>query len=378
MFSARKQNSDSILKTISDLFLPIEMRESRSPQARRQRIFILSNLFGPIMVGIITLTTWLLLGYLDPNSPVSLASTSLSIVWIVTIRLGVPYEHIIALALLHFIGITGWFAWIDGGLHSGAMPWLVVMPIICVFFASGWPRYLGLFAVTGCIVALIGASINGYAFPTVTDNEVRSISVGISSLFAAIYLGVMGSIMTTLNERDEERLGTMANHDALTSTLNRRGLQNAFDELMPGPHCLVALDLDHFKSVNDRYGHETGDHVLTEFAERLRDSLRRTDSISRLGGEEFAIIMRNTTQNVGYAIIDRIRQEIANQGIAIPGNTEAELVTFSAGLISLDCELNLDVQLNQADELMYKAKHQGRNQVHQEKVSALSQLAMAN
>ena len=378
MLSARKQSSDSILNTVSDLFLPLEMRASRSPQVRRQRIFILSNLFGPIMVGIITLTTWLLLGYLDPNAPVSLASTSLSIVWIVTIRLGVPYEQIIALALLHFIGITGWFAWIDGGLHSGAMPWLVVMPIICVFFASGWPRYLGLFAVTGCIVALIGASINGYAFPTVTDNEVRSISVGISSLFAAIYLGVMGSIMTTLNERDEERLGAMANHDALTNTLNRRGLQNAFDELMPGPHCLVALDLDHFKSVNDRYGHETGDHILTEFAERLRDSLRRTDSISRLGGEEFAIIMRNTTQNVGYAIIDRIRQEIANEGIAIPGNTEAELVTFSAGLISLDCELNLDVQLNQADELMYKAKHQGRNQVHQEKVSALSQLVIAN
>lgn len=371
MPSALSKPQHTLLGRVSNVFLPAQLRNSHSADVRRQRIFLLSNLLGPILVGVITFTTWVLLGYLDPNAPVSLASTTMSIVWVAAIRFGVPYKHLIVFALLHFIGVTAWFSWVDGGIQSAATPWLVVMPVICVFFADGWRRYLSLSAILGCLIALLAAEISGYTFPTITSPEALPAAVGISAIFAAGYLSFMCSVMISLNERNEARLDSMANRDALTGVLNRRGLQQSFNALTGNNHCMVAIDLDHFKAVNDLFGHDAGDRVLQQFSSVLEHSLRQPDLVARLGGEEFAVLLVDSNQSDSYDVIERLRKNIANTQFEIPGKQPIQSITFSAGVVHIGEETNLDKVLAHADHLMYKAKNKGRNQVLQAKISSL-------
>lgn len=125
--------------------------------------------------------------------------------------------------------------------------------------------------------------------------------------------------------------------------------------------CLLLIDIDHFKAVNDRYGHGAGDRVLTAFVERLRPGLRSIDSIGRLGGEEFAILLTDSDINRASMICERLRVLMVDP---IPVNEtggEAISITFSAGLVELDGGSTRSAMLEAADKALYRAKHSGRN-----------------
>jgi diguanylate cyclase (GGDEF)-like protein len=125
--------------------------------------------------------------------------------------------------------------------------------------------------------------------------------------------------------------------------------------------CLAMIDIDHFKHVNDTYGHTTGDRVIKSLVRLLQQQLRRTDYIGRYGGEEFAIILPKMSIDDAFARLEHLRQAFA----AIPHRREDELfhVTFSAGIIAFDASLDAASMTEMADAALYQAKRRGRNQV---------------
>lgn len=125
---------------------------------------------------------------------------------------------------------------------------------------------------------------------------------------------------------------------------------------------LAFVDMDHYKYINDQYGHQTGDHVLRELVSHIVGNIRKCDSIYRYGGEEFIIIMPDTTEDNAYTVIDRLRQSFGGQSIPVGG--ENLYATFSAGIRQVqDKEESAEQLISDADKAMYHAKISGRNRV---------------
>lgn len=165
----------------------------------------------------------------------------------------------------------------------------------------------------------------------------------------------------------EAQLERLARTDGLTGLWNRRYFVELFRhemrraERMCEPLCLMMLDLDHFKQVNDRYGHAAGDAVLVAFAGLLKERLRELDVPGRLGGEEFCVGLPGITLDEARAVADRLRQSIAELEIVADGRRIP--ITVSIGVAKWDGRESLDTLLGRVDAALYQAKHAGRNAV---------------
>lgn len=148
--------------------------------------------------------------------------------------------------------------------------------------------------------------------------------------------------------------------DPLTGIYNRRGFNKLLAEITSGKALsIIAIDIDHFKNINDHFGHATGDDVLVKLAAMLREVCRRDDSVSRFGGEEFILLLPETTLYDASSIAERIRQRISEANFPSVGH-----LTVSAGVASLfDCGGDINSLLRRADEALYEAKGAGRNVV---------------
>jgi two-component system cell cycle response regulator len=162
---------------------------------------------------------------------------------------------------------------------------------------------------------------------------------------------------------------SMALTDGLTGLHNRRYLESHLDGIASraadGGHgvSLVLIDLDHFKRVNDTYGHAAGDEVLRVVAKRLLRNVRGFDTAARFGGEEFVIAMPDTPLDIAYSVADRIRAKIAEEPITLPDGSSIS-VTLSAGVAQSvePGEAPADL-IARADKALYMAKHDGRDRV---------------
>ena len=157
--------------------------------------------------------------------------------------------------------------------------------------------------------------------------------------------------------------------DPLTGLSNRRHLETHLKALIEQaksssqPLSVLMADIDHFKSLNDTYGHAAGDAVLREFAERLRGNVRAVDLVCRLGGEEFIIVMPDTTAELAWHVGERVCSCIAGEAFRI-GNATRVNATASVGLATLEAAAgDADALLQRADEALYTAKRAGRNRV---------------
>ena len=129
-------------------------------------------------------------------------------------------------------------------------------------------------------------------------------------------------------------------------------------------YSVIMLDVDHFKAINDQFGHSTGDRVLVDVAHTITEISRDTDIPARVGGEEFAIILPETSIDEAMLLAERLRQAFTE--LKLPAITEDRVLSASFGVAeSVDDENNLDLEqvINHADTAMYKAKNTGRNQV---------------
>jgi len=157
--------------------------------------------------------------------------------------------------------------------------------------------------------------------------------------------------------------------DPLTTLYNRRGLielgKIEFEKSINANKKFSAImaDVDHFKSINDTYGHDVGDTVLREFASRCKKCVREMDLVGRYGGEEIVLLLPNTDLDLAINIAERLRSLISNTSFKI-SETLSINITASLGVACVDANtLSLDVLINRADQAMYIAKHKGRNQV---------------
>ncbi len=161
-----------------------------------------------------------------------------------------------------------------------------------------------------------------------------------------------------------EVLEQLASTDRLTKAWNRRRFEEAVDgeihrfHRYGHPISLMLLDIDHFKRVNDNYGHQEGDRVLKQVAECIFATIRKSDSLTRWGGEEFIILMPNTGLSYAGKLAERIRAHIAAQSFANIGS-----VTVSIGVAALQPDSSYEDWLDRADRAMYTAKSGGRNRV---------------
>jgi diguanylate cyclase len=164
-----------------------------------------------------------------------------------------------------------------------------------------------------------------------------------------------------------DALSTAALHDYLTGALNRRGLDAVLDNEMrrarrAGTPLTVALiDLDHFKKLNDRHGHQGGDLALQYLVATAGRTLREVDRIARYGGEEFAVILPDTTVDAAVAVMTRLQRELTRDVFLLDDNRV--LITFSAGVALWTGDESPEDLLKRADAAMYEAKLRGRNQV---------------
>lgn len=168
-------------------------------------------------------------------------------------------------------------------------------------------------------------------------------------------------------QRLQEDLEHLANTDGLTGLSNRRFFMHqlagelARRQRYGHPLSLLMLDLDHFKQVNDQWGHGVGDEALRRFADSVQCCLRTQDLAGRLGGEEFAILLPETGENVARPVAERIRARMEHTPIA---TTEGHChVTVSIGVTQAEDSDDLESLLRRADEAMYAAKERGRNRV---------------
>jgi diguanylate cyclase (GGDEF)-like protein len=164
----------------------------------------------------------------------------------------------------------------------------------------------------------------------------------------------------------EERLRELATKDELTGLCNRRNfIELAEIELSrsrrkSAPTSLTMLDIDHFKLVNDHFGHAVGDRALVEIARAMKETLRVSDISARLGGEEFVVLLPETNMEGALAVTERLRERVGRAEIPV-GDGRLAKITVSAGIAELLPTEGLDALLKRADDALYLAKERGRN-----------------
>ena len=168
-------------------------------------------------------------------------------------------------------------------------------------------------------------------------------------------------------EAELVQAGEKVREDQLTGALNRRGMDEAFDREIAirqrnsRPLSVALLDIDNFKVLNDTHGHQAGDNALKHLANLIRDTIRPTDSVARLGGEEFLILLPDATLDKAVAIIKRLQRQLTKHYFL--HNNQNLLITFSAGVTGhVSGEPRKDL-IARADKAMYAAKVAGKNQV---------------
>ncbi len=289
-----------------------------------------------------------------PVEPVYLVTGA--VIWLLVCRLPVLADAIDARSLIAS-GIISAYTWLTAyEFWRGRSEQLVSRwPAIVMLFAHG-----SLFLLRTPLVALLPWSptnnaMFGSVWLTVLSFEALLFTISIAFILLAM-----------AKERTELRHRTAAMVDPLTGIANRRAFLHDAAQLAkrhgahPRPTAVLLIDLDHFKSINDRFGHALGDRVLEIFTEAARRSIRASDLLGRLGGEEFASMLYDTSRDKALAVAERIRESFAQAAQEVEGR--AVCATVSIGLVHCE-ETALDVPelLAQADQALYYAKEHGRN-----------------
>lgn len=214
----------------------------------------------------------------------------------------------------------------------------------------------------------------GY-FPSVGGeyDKMALASIRLGASLVAVVPIVLSSVMQDRNDM-LMKLHKLASCDGLTGVLNRRAFAAAAEVALARDargNALIMVDLDHFKSVNDRYGHAGGDDVLVAFAGRAANCLRANALLGRLGGEEFAILIPDCTEENAWRIAERLRLAMHDRPVRLrDGRTVSVTASLGVAQTTASNPLKLDQLFSEADAALYRAKHSGRNRVEIASVTA--------
>jgi len=285
---------------------------------------------------------WITLGILLPT-------------YAIMFLLKIPYGG--NLINLPFVAVCGISAWLL--LKHGKAPFTAVSRMYAVILSA-----------TMCVAGYRAVLTNQrYMRPWETINA-HSDPRWLYSLAAMAFLAtfmVMGDLWFMVTELQRE-LTEQARTDPLTGAMNRRALEEAAlrettRSIRHGnPLCTIMIDIDQFKHLNDTRGHAAGDRALQGLVNQVKAMLRIQDSFARMGGEEFAILLPETSLSAGILTAERVRQAI--EALEIPFDTGPIKFTVSAGVAQLEStHRSWDEMMRNADAAMYKAKEHGRNSV---------------
>ena len=232
---------------------------------------------------------------------------------------------------------------------------------------SRWPAIV-LFATHGAMF-LLRTPLNELLHDKDSDQMLANAWLSVLSLEAFLMTIATAFILLAMSkERTELRHKTAAMTDPLTGLLNRRAFLQDAEALLhqqisrDRPIGVLLIDLDHFKSINDRFGHAAGDKVLQIFAKTAQASLRQSDLVGRLGGEEFTVVLADAGIDNAYLVADRLRNAFAVAAAVIDG--QALHATASIGVsVIVDPSQDLARLMTLADQALYLAKARGRNRV---------------
>ncbi|WP_341502014.1 GGDEF domain-containing protein [Gallaecimonas sp. GXIMD4217] len=244
--------------------------------------------------------------------------------------------------------------------RSGLFMWLYVFPVMSYLLLG---RRMGL-ALTA-LYLLAGMGILVYRLyqqdPALKASALANFSLSLSVLWA------MAHVYESRREQMVRELGLLAARDPLTGLNNRLHLDDIFAGMAARarpeqPLSLLLVDVDHFKGINDRHGHQVGDQLLAALGEVIGRSVRQGDHAFRLGGEEFCILLADTDRHRASAIAERLRSQVAQQQLVA---TQEQLrVTVSIGVAEYPAQGDSFLDLyGQADASLYAAKDLGRNRV---------------
>ncbi|MEL6870090.1 MAG: GGDEF domain-containing protein [Pseudomonadota bacterium] len=208
-----------------------------------------------------------------------------------------------------------------------------------------------------------------------TGNDTMTLMTTLSTIVLTIAFSYAFSKQTA-NQRDQ--LVRLATKDPLTGASNRRALSAKLDEIIaqhrrePVTASILMIDLDHFKRVNDKFGHAAGDQVLIGLVRVIKQRIRSTDSVFRIGGEEFAVLSQRLDEEAAEALGEDLRVLVEAARLA-----EDYPITISVGVAQLRNGETFDDWLRRGDNALYAAKDQGRNRVISVQVPMLSEIEVA-
>ena len=195
-------------------------------------------------------------------------------------------------------------------------------------------------------------------------------SLYLNLLICLVITSIVITLVSLAMGRYQRRISALATTDQLTDLPNRRGFDLLANQAVqearrnPSPLCALMLDLDNFKLLNDSQGHMAGDEVLRCFARNLQNALRQSDIICRWGGEEFILLLKDTTPDQARELGEKIRQQTERNTISFNGSDLQ--ITTSLGLAQLHAGESLEQLITRADRALYRAKQSGRNRLCEE------------
>ena len=290
-----------------------------------------------------------------PVEPVYMVTGA--VIWLLVCRLPVLSDAVATRALIAS-GIITSYTWLTAFefWRGRDEPLVSRWPAIFMLFAHG-----ALFLLRTPLVTLLPWSSNNRMY-----NSVWLTVLSFEALLFTISIAFI--LLAMAKERTELRHRTAAMVDPLTGISNRRAFVQDAAQLAkrhtgdPRPTAVLLIDLDHFKSINDRFGHALGDRVLEIFTETARQSVRASDLLGRLGGEEFAAVLTDTSVDKAVTVAERIRENFAKAAQDVESRPVG--ATVSIGLVHYDgAVLDVPELLAQADQALYFAKERGRNRV---------------
>lgn len=248
-------------------------------------------------------------------------------------------------------------------LDTGAMAWILLRP------GNGRSLLRRLIGINDFIF-FIAMSVRGYT--GMMDSQMTVFTPGIVTsltFVAGFLLMIVNSFgfLLLCKEDDDRKMALLATTDSLTGLVNRRAFFERTESArmlttrLRSPISLMMIDIDHFKNLNDRFGHATGDEALCVFADTARLTLRDHDIMGRLGGEEFALVLPGTDLDGAKQAAERLRTAVSAAVLPTSGNQYA--MTVSIGVVVIDPNEPINSALARADHALYAAKSAGRDRI---------------
>lgn len=285
-------------------------------------------------------------------------------------------RYLLGLGSLAIVALFAFLAWnCHRDRYNPLITFIALVPVITLFLAYTFHK-MGMIAAFWCYPAVLSfyfmlrerqAWIANVVFHVailpqawITLAAPHALRLTITLIAVSAFSAIFVRIITSQQKKLELRVATdpltgLLNRTLLNSTLEHAVLQN---NRMDTPMTLVALDLDFFKEINDNLGHDAGDKVLHGIGKILRERIRRSDKIFRLGGEEFLALLYDTDLKLGLQLAEELRHTIESQPV-LPDHP----VTVSIGVATLETHENWDDWMKRCDKNLYRAKQDGRNRV---------------